>query len=211
MHYEPGEGVKEEGYLVHKGRDAHKATGLEVAKSINADRGRRSVLYIPIRDGGNKFGRTVEAGFSTLNIPYLKEPAFVSKRLRWVLKPTRRQLAEDIRKLRHDRPDYGVTAVIYDDTVDKGTRLLTAYGFLKDLQDDPRLYVDDIKLATCMDSRGITHYQSLWWADEPVNPDEALAELRAETLGQRVIDALYSFIPKRTPEPKDIVKRIMLI
>ena len=208
----PGEDrIRREGYVIPMGQEAYKATGLEVASAINKDRGKNSILYIPIRDGGNSFGKSFEEALGTFNAPYLKLPAFVSKKLHWVLSPSQSQLAESLRRLRMDRPDYGVTAVIYDDTVDRGNRLLLMYGFLKDLQEDPRFFVNDIRLAACMDSRGITDYHSLSWTDERVDRDTALEELRTRTLGEHLTDVLYDFIPKRMPEPKDVVRRVMLL
>jgi len=208
----PGETtVRKDGYVVAMGSEAYRAAGLEVAYMMNRDRGKNSVLYIPIRDGGKSFGASLEDAFRISHIPYLGTPAFVSKRLRHVFSPTQSQLVRDIGKLRSDRPEYGVTAVIYDDTVDKGTRLLTMYGFLKDLQNDPRLHVDDIRLAAFMDSRGVTDYHALSMTDERVNKDAALNDLRSETFSDRLTETLYSFLPTKMQNPKDVVGRIMLL
>jgi len=207
----PGEAaVSRDGYVAI-GEEAYRASGVEVATAINRDRGKNSVLYVPIRDGGKKFGRSLESAFGTLHIPYMTIPAFVSKRMQHVFSPTPSQLARNIDRLRSDRPGYGITAVVYDDTVDKGTRLLTMYGFLKDFQYDPQFHVEDIRLAACMDSRGITDYQSLLWTDEHVDKDSALEDLRSETFSERLTDALYTFVPKRMQNPKDVVGRIMLL
>lgn len=207
----PGETrVRKDGYIA-LGEEAYKATGLEVANDINRDRGKNSVLYLPIRDGGKKFGQSLEDAFGALKIPYLRQPAFVSKRLRVVFSPTQLQLAENIHRLKSDRPEYGITAVVYDDTVDKGTRLLTMYGFLKDLQSYPEFHLDDIRLAACMDSSGFTDYHSLLWTDERLGKDKALDDLRAEPTVDRLTEVLYSFLPTRMKDPRDVIGRVMML
>ncbi len=207
----PGEtGTRKEGYIA-MGGEAYKAAGLEVATDIDNYRGENSVLYLPIRDGGKKFGASLEYAFKELRIPYLRRPAFVSKRLRMVLSPRRSRLAKSIDRLRMDRPGYGITAVIYDDTVDKGTRLLTMLDFMIDLQDDPRFHVDDIRLAACMDSKGITDHQSLLWTDELLDKYKALEDWRAETVTDRLAEALYSFLPTRMMDPGNVVDRTIVL
>lgn len=207
----PGENrVEREGYVIPMGEEAYNAMGYEVADAINSERGKNSVLYMPIRDGGKSFGRSLERSFGELNVPYLRLPFFVSKRLRLVLSPTEARLAESISRLKSDR-HYGVTAVIYDDTVDKGTRLLLTYGFLIDRQEDPRFHVDDIILTSSIDSRGLTDHQALLCTDKKVDRDDALEELRSKSLITHLAETIYDSMPIRMPEPQDVVRRVMML